>query len=229
MTARPAGRLVVAVTGASGAPYAVRVLQLLHARRDYEVHLVISHAGAVTLRQETGLSPADLHALADVTHRVGDIGASIASGSFHVDGMIVVPCSIKTLSAVATCDNGNLIARAADVCLKEGRPLLLMVRETPLHLGHLRLMTQAAEAGAIIAPPAPAFYALPATVHDIVDHTARRLLQRIGVPDSGPDAWAGLHDPGAPSRARLLALPNPEGLVNEHAEPAKRLDHSAGC
>jgi 4-hydroxy-3-polyprenylbenzoate decarboxylase len=227
MTARPAGRLVVAVTGASGAPYAVRVLQLLHARRDCEVHLVISHAGAVTLRQETGLIPADLHALADVTHRVSDIGAPIASGTFHVDGMIVAPCSIRTLSAVATCDNGNLIARAADVCLKEGRPLLLMVREMPLHIGHLRLMTQAAEAGAIIAPPVPAFYALPATVHDIVDHTARRMLQRIGVPDSGPDAWAGLHDTEAASRPCWPALPNAEGPVNEHTEPAKKLDHSA--
>ena len=223
-----AGRLIVAVTGASGAPYAVRVLQLLHARGDYEVHLVISHAGAVTLRQETGLSPADLRPLADVTHRVSDIGAPIASGTVNVDGMIVAPCSIKTLSAVATCDNGNLITRAADVCLKEGRPLLLMVREMPLHLGHLRLMTQAAEAGAIIAPPVPAFYTLPATVRDIVDHTARRMLQRIGVPDSGPDAWAGLRDSDASSRPNWLALPNAEGPVNEHTEPGKKLNHRAG-
>jgi 4-hydroxy-3-polyprenylbenzoate decarboxylase len=228
MTAKPAGRLIVAVTGASGAPYAVRVLQLLHARREYEVHLVISHAGAVTLRQETGLSPADLSALADVTHRVSDIGAPIASGTFRVDGMIVAPCSIRTLSAVATCDNGNLITRAADVCLKEGRPLLLMVREMPLHIGHLRLMTQAAEAGAIIAPPVPAFYTLPATVHDIVDHTARRMLQRIGVPDSGPEAWPGLNGQKAPSRLCWLAASTTEGPVHEPPEPGKKPDSSAG-
>ncbi|WP_372664522.1 UbiX family flavin prenyltransferase [Amycolatopsis kentuckyensis] len=124
-------------------------------------------------------------------HRPGEIGASIASGSFPVDAMLVAPCSIKTLSAIAWSYTDDLVSRAADVCLKEGRPLLLMVRETPLHVGHLRAMTAAAEAGAIIAPPVPAFYPNPATLDDVVDHTARRALARVGVTDLAPPAWNG--------------------------------------
>jgi len=197
-------RLIIAVTGASGGPYAVRILQLLRAVPDYEAHLIISSAGAVTLRQETQLKPADLATLATVTYRNSDIGAAIASGSFPTSGMIIAPCSIKTLGAVANCDTGTLITRAADVCLKEGRPLLLMVRETPLHRGHLRVMADAADAGAIIAPPMPAFYTRPASVAEIVDHTARRTLQRMGVPALAPEPWTGLpHDetPLAPSNS----------------------------
>jgi len=197
MMADQVRRLVVAVTGASGGHYAVRILQLLHAVPEYEVHLIISSAGAVTLRQETGLKPTDLSALATTTYRNSDIGAAIASGSFPTSGMIVAPCSIRTLAAVTNCDTGTLIVRAADVCLKEGRPLLLMVRETPLHKGHLRLMSAAADAGAIIAPPMPAFYTRPASVAEIIDYTARRTLQRIGVPALAPNPWTGLHHEGA--------------------------------
>ncbi|HEX4357691.1 MAG TPA: UbiX family flavin prenyltransferase [Pseudonocardia sp.] len=197
MSADHTRRLIVAVTGASGAPYAVHILKLLHSSPGYEAHLVISSAGAVTLRHETRLKPNDLSALAAVTYRNSDIGAAIASGSFPTGGMIVAPCSIRTLAAVANCDNSTLIARAADVCLKEGRPLLLMVRETPLHKGHLRLMAEAADAGAIIAPPVPAFYAQPRTIADLVDHTARRMLQRLGVSTLAPEPWSGLRNNGA--------------------------------
>jgi 4-hydroxy-3-polyprenylbenzoate decarboxylase len=196
-------RVVVAITGASGAAYGVRILELLAYRPDVEVHLVLSKAGAVTVRHECGLSPADLGKLVTVHHRPGEIGASIASGSFPVDAMLVAPCSIKTLSAIAWSYTDDLVSRAADVCLKEGRPLLLMVRETPLHLGHLRAMTAATEAGAIIAPPVPAFYPHPATVDDLVDHTARRALARVGLRELAPPAWQGdLNREGSGPRTR---------------------------
>lgn len=184
-------RIVVAVTGASGAAIGLRVLTLLHAHPGVETHLVVSKAGAVTLRHECGTSLAEVRALADVSYRTGDVGAAIASGSFAVDAMLVVPCSVKTLSAVANAYSDDLVSRAADVCLKEGRPLLLMVRETPLHLGHLRNMVAAAEAGAIIAPPVPAFYPRPASVDELVDHTARRALARVGLTDLAPAEWTG--------------------------------------
>ena len=184
-------RVVVGITGASGAIYGVRVLQILRETADVETHLVVSPAGAMTLRHECGLTPARTRALADVVHRPGDIGASIASGSFRVDAMVVAPCSIKTLSAIANSYTDDLITRAADVCLKEGRPLLLMVRETPLHVGHLRVMTDAASAGAIIAPPVPAFYTRPQTVADIVDQSVRRALSRVGFSDLSPREWTG--------------------------------------
>ncbi|AEA27181.1 3-octaprenyl-4-hydroxybenzoate carboxy-lyase [Pseudonocardia dioxanivorans CB1190] len=188
-------RVVVAMTGASGAVYGVRTLQLLHDTGGVETHLVVSHAAALTLRHECDLDVRGLEKLADVVHRPSAIGAPIASGSFGVHAMLVVPCSIKTLSAVAHCHADDLIARSADVCLKEGRPLLLMVRETPLHLGHLRTMTAAAEAGAIVMPPVPAFYARPQTLDDVVDHTVRRALARVGVPDVAPPEWDGRIDP----------------------------------
>jgi 4-hydroxy-3-polyprenylbenzoate decarboxylase len=183
--------VVVAITGATGAGYGVRMMELLSSRPDVEVHLVLSKAGVVTLRHECGISPAELGKLATVQHRPGEIGAAIASGSFPVDAMLVAPCSVKTLSAIAYGQTGDLISRAADVCLKEGRPLLLLVRETPLHLGHLRAMTAAAEAGAIIAPPVPAFYPHPASVDDLVDHTARRALARVGLRELAPEPWQG--------------------------------------
>jgi len=185
-------RIIIAMTGASGAPYGVRLLQLLHGMPDVETHLIVSHAAVLTVKQECDLNIRQIESLADVVHKPSAIGASIASGSYPVEAMIVAPCSIKTLSAVANCYTDNLVARAADVCLKEGRPLVLLVRETPLHLGHLRAMTAAAEAGAIIAPPVPAFYSRPTSVDDIVDQTARRVLARIGLPDMAPIPWLGL-------------------------------------
>lgn len=203
-------RVVVALTGASGAAYGVRILQLLRdAPVPIETHLVVSHSAALTLGQECGLGVRDVHALADRVHKVAAVGAEIASGSFSVDAMLVAPCSIKTLSAIAHSYSHDLISRSADVQLKEGRPLLLMVRETPLHLGHLRAMTAAAEAGAVIMPPVPAMYARPGTVDDIVDHTARRALQRVGVPVDGPPEWAG-----------LVPAVSGRPLNGTHAEPA---------
>lgn len=187
-------RVVVGITGASGVAYGVRVLELLSDEPDIETHAVISSSGALTLRHEVGRSVKDVLALAEVVHRPADIGAAIASGSFQTAGMVVAPCSIKTLSAIANCFSDNLISRAADVTLKEGRPLVLMVRETPLHLGHLRLMTAAAEAGAVIAPPVPALYNRPASVAELVDHSARRVLERLGVHVGGRE-WCGLQEP----------------------------------
>lgn len=215
-------RIIIAMTGASGAPYGVRLLQLLHGVPDVETHLILSHAAALTVKQECELDIGQIESLADVVHKNSAIGTSIASGSYPVDAMIVAPCSIKTLSAVANCYADNLVTRAADVCLKEGRPLVLMVRETPLHLGHLRAMTAAAEAGAIIAPPVPAFYSRPTSVDEIVDHTARRMLVRIGMTELAPKAWVGLsrgsdreksdqrHSP-PPSRADQTLPPAPDG------------------
>jgi 4-hydroxy-3-polyprenylbenzoate decarboxylase len=183
--------IIVAITGASGAVYGLRMLTLLRDQPDVETHLIVSRAGGMTLRHECGVSVREAEALADVTYRPGDVGAAIASGSFPADAMVVAPCSIKTLSAIAHTYADDLISRAADVCLKEGRPLLLLVRETPLHLGHLRTMTAAAEAGAIIAPPVPAFYAQPVSIEEMVDHTARRALARVGVREVAPKPWQG--------------------------------------
>jgi 4-hydroxy-3-polyprenylbenzoate decarboxylase len=187
-------RIVVAMTGASGAPYGVRMLRLLRETPDVETHLVISRAAAMTIRHECDLDVRAVEKLADVVHKPSAVGATIASGSFPVHAMLVVPCSIKTLSAIANCYSDDLVSRAADVCLKEGRHLLLMVRETPLHVGHLRAMTAAAEAGAIVMPPVPAFYARPASVDELVDHTVRRALARVGVPGVAPEAWDGQLD-----------------------------------
>jgi 4-hydroxy-3-polyprenylbenzoate decarboxylase len=184
-------RVVLGITGASGAAFGLRVLTLLRDAPDVETHLVVSRAGAVTLRYECDVTLAEVRAMADVSYRAGDIGAAIASGSFPVDAMIVAPCSIKTLSAIALGYTDDLVSRAADVCLKEGRPLLLMVRETPLHLGHLRTMVAATEAGAIIAPPVPAFYPRPKTIDDMIDHSARRALARVGLTELAPAAWQG--------------------------------------
>jgi 4-hydroxy-3-polyprenylbenzoate decarboxylase len=187
-------RVVLGITGASGAAFGLRVLTLLREAPGVETHLVVSRAGAVTLRYECDVSIAEVRAMADVSYRTGDIGAAIASGSFPVDAMIVAPCSIKTLSAIALSYTDDLVSRAADVCLKEGRPLLLMVRETPLHLGHLRTMVAATEAGAIIAPPVPAFYPRPRTIDDMIDHSARRALARVGLTELAPAAWQGERD-----------------------------------
>lgn len=187
-----AQRLVVALTGASGQILGIRLLQVLREMPEVETHLVVSAAARATIVQETDWQPADVLALADVVYRPGDIGAAIASGSFQTMGMVVVPCSIKTLSAIAHSYAADLVSRAADVTLKEGRPLLLVVRETPLHLGHLRLMAQAAELGAIIFPPVPAFYQRPQTVEDIVDALVGRILVRMGIPTRLLREWKGM-------------------------------------
>jgi 4-hydroxy-3-polyprenylbenzoate decarboxylase len=193
MNSTLARRLVVAISGASGAIYGVRLLETLRAHHpDVEVHLVCSRAGASTIKEETQYTIEAVEQLAHVVHRSTNIGASIASGSFLTMGMIVAPCSIKTLSAIAHSYTGDLTSRAADVILKEGRPLLLMVRETPLHLGHIRLMAAAAENGAIIAPPVPAFYQHPESLDDVIDHSIKRGLDRIGLPTAGRREWHGL-------------------------------------
>jgi 4-hydroxy-3-polyprenylbenzoate decarboxylase len=170
----------------------VRLLEVLAQINGIETHLVVSPAARLTIRDETGRSVKDVEALADVVYKPQDVGAAIASGSFPTGGMVVVPCSIKTLSAVAHSFAGDLLARAADVTLKEGRPLLLVVRETPLHLGHLRLMVQAAEIGAIIFPPVPAFYARLSSVEEMVDNTVGRVLARLGIDNELYMKWEGL-------------------------------------
>jgi 4-hydroxy-3-polyprenylbenzoate decarboxylase len=185
-------RLVVGISGASGAILAVRLLEVLAHMDKIETHLVVSPAARLTIRDETGRSVKDVEALADVVYKPQDVGAAIASGSFPTGGMVIVPCSIKTLSAVAHSFAGDLLARAADVTLKEGRPLLLVVRETPLHLGHLRLMVQAAEIGAIIFPPVPAFYARLSSVEEMVDNTVGRALARLGIDNDLYTKWKGL-------------------------------------
>ena len=183
-------RFILAITGASGAVYGLRMLQVLQ-NLDAEVHLIISQMGAQVLESETGQKSEDVRQMAAFSYRPTDLAASIASGSFHIDGMLVVPCSIKTLSGIANSYAENLVQRAADVCLKEGRPLLLAVRETPLHLGHIRLMEKAAQAGAVIFPPNPAFYNHPETIEQVVDETVGRMLSRLWVQNSLYQPWDG--------------------------------------
>ena len=180
MTKSDRPRLVVGVSGASGVTYGLRVLDACR-ELGVESHLVLSRAAALTIAQETELSVAEVQARAEVAHRVGDVGASIASGSFPTLGMIVAPCSVRTMSEVATGVTSSLLTRAADVTLKERRPLVLMVRETPLHLGHLRTMVKLAEMGAVIAPPLPAFYARPASLEEMVDQSVGRALDLFGL------------------------------------------------
>lgn len=184
-------RIVIGITGASGACYGVRALELLQQQPDVETHLIVSRGGIITLKHECGLTLKQVQDMADVSYRSSDIGAAIASGSFAVDAMVVMPCSVKTLSGIAYGYADDLIVRAADVCLKEGRPLLLLVRETPLHNGHLTTLIRASDAGAIIAPPVPAFYAHPQTIDDIIDHTVRRSLSRVGLRELRPAEWSG--------------------------------------
>ena len=182
-------RLILGISGASGVILGIRALELMCQFEEIETHLVISPAAKLTISAETDWKFPDVIDLADVVHNYNDIGAAIASGSFKTMGMIVIPCSIKTLSAIANSYADNLLARAADVTLKEGRPLLLVVRETPLHRGHIRLMDQAAEAGAVIFPPVPAFYAKPQSVDEIVDNLVGRVLARIGIQNDQYFKW----------------------------------------
>ena len=181
-------RLVVGISGASGVIYGLRVLDACK-ELGVETHLVLSKAAALTVAQETKLTLAEVQARAEVSHKPGDIGASIASGSFPTLGMIIAPCSVRTMSEIATGVTSSLLTRAADVTLKERRTLVLMVRETPLHLGHLRTMVKLAEMGAVIAPPLPAFYARPQTLEDLVDQSVGRALDAFGLSWSRVRRW----------------------------------------
>ncbi len=183
-------RLVVAITGASGTIYGIRLLEKLCRSPKVELHLVISRAGERTLFMETRRKPAEVRTLAHCWYPVDDIGASLASGSYPTDAMVVAPCSIHTMSAIAAGISSNLLLRAADVALKERRKLILMVRETPLHLGHLRTMAALTEMGAIIAPPIPAFYTQPQTVGELVDQTVDRVLDLLGLPAEDARRWS---------------------------------------
>jgi 4-hydroxy-3-polyprenylbenzoate decarboxylase len=181
-------RLVVGISGASGVILGIRLLEYLRAT-EVETHLVVSPAARATILQETDWQVDDVLALSSVNYRFSDIGAAIASGSFITHGMVVVPCSIKTLSAIANSYTADLLSRAADVNLKEGRPLILVVRETPLHPGHLNLMRQAAEAGAVIFPPVPAFYDRPKSLEQMVDQMVGRILARLGIENDLYQKW----------------------------------------
>ena len=185
-------RIIIGISGASGIIYATRMLEVLSRISDCETHLVISNGAKLAISQESDLSVKEIEALADVVHKDHNLGASIASGSFKTDGMVIVPCSMKTLSAVANSYGENLLTRAADVVLKERRPLILVPREMPLHAGHCRLLHEAALIGAIIAPPVPAFYNRPQTVDDIVNDTVGRLLDLLGVDNDLCKRWEGL-------------------------------------
>lgn len=184
-------RIIVAITGASGAIYGIRTLQVLQEMPDVETHLVITAGARATIGYETEYSLEDVRSLADVVHGDQNLGSTIASGSFLTAGMVVAPCSIKTLSGIANSYNENLVVRAADVVLKERRPLVLLVRETPLHIGHLRLMTRAAEMGAVLLPPVPSFYHLPTSIEDIVDHTVGKTLDQFGMDAELFPRWSG--------------------------------------
>lgn len=185
-------KIVVGISGASGAIYGWRLLEKLRSRAGVEVHLILTRSGEKTLFLETGKSTTDIKALADFYYPVEDISARLASGSYRIDAMVVAPCSIHTMSAIAAGISSNLLIRAADVTLKERRRLVLMVRETPFHLGHLRNMTALAEMGAIIAPPIPGFYHNPQTLMDAVDHSVDRVLDLIGLPGEDAARWEGV-------------------------------------
>jgi 4-hydroxy-3-polyprenylbenzoate decarboxylase len=189
-------RLIVAITGASGIVYGVRALQILRAVPDVETHLILSPAAIRTAMDEIDMDADAIRALADVVHGHRDIGAAISSGSFLTAGMLVAPCSVKTLSGIANSYDEELIVRAADVCLKERRRVVLLFRETPLHAGHIALMEQATRAGAIVMPPVPAFYARPRTIQDIVDQTVGRALDLFDINLSLVRRWR--EDDGAP-------------------------------
>ena len=195
-------RLVIGISGASGAIYGARLLELLRPL-PVESHLVMSRSAEVTLALETGLKPADLRVRADVVHAVGDLAAPISSGSFATIGMIVAPCSVRSMAEIATGATTTLLTRAADVALKERRRLVLLVRETPLHTGHLRTMTALSEMGAVIAPPVPAFYAKPQTIEEMVDHTLGRILDLFGLDAGTVRRWGEPAEAGArPLRAK---------------------------
>jgi 4-hydroxy-3-polyprenylbenzoate decarboxylase len=183
---------VVGISGSSGAVYGARLVEVLSTMTEVETHVVISDGARATIQYETKYAVDDVLGMADVVYQNRELGAAIASGTFLTAGMVVAPCSIKTLSGVANSYADNLITRAADVCLKERRKLVLLVRETPLHAGHLRLMSQATEAGAVILPPVPGFYVRPETIDDIVDHTVTKVLDQFGLDPGLIERWSGL-------------------------------------
>ncbi len=186
-------RLIVALTGATGAVYGVRILELLRPLADWETHLIVSRAGLMNLHHELGMKKAQVQALADVNHDVDDIAAAVASGAFRVEGMVIAPCSMKTLAAVAHGFGDNLISRAADVTLKERRPLVLVPRETPLNLAHLRNMAAVTEMGGIVFPPLPAFYGRDKTLAEMIDESVGRILGFFGIEIDGlVEVWRGL-------------------------------------
>jgi len=184
-------RLIIAITGASGTAYGVRLLQVLQAT-DIETHIVLTDSAKLTMAAETDFQPAQVQALADVVHASKNVGATIASGSFVTLGMVIAPCSINTLSEIAWGITGNLISRAADVTLKERRRLILLTRETPLHAGHLKSMLQVTQNGAIVMPPVPALYIKPKSIDDIIDHTVGRILDLLGLDTDLVQRWNGL-------------------------------------
>jgi 4-hydroxy-3-polyprenylbenzoate decarboxylase len=184
--------LVVGITGASGAVYGIRLLEVLSSIKNVETHLIVSEAAEEIIKYETGRSTEDVKELASFSYNIRDIGAQISSGSFKTDGMIVAPCTVKTMSAIANSYSENLLVRVGDVTIKERRRLLLLVRETPLHLGHLRNMERLCEMGAIIMPPAPAFYHRPQTIQDIVDHTVGKMLDIFGIEHTLFQRWPGI-------------------------------------
>src|SRR5690242_10147908 len=191
-----ANQLIVGITGATGVVYGIRILERLRERRDWETHAVVSEAGALTAFHELGMKRKDIEKLATVAYQPRDIGAAIASGSFMTQGMVIAPCSMKTLSAVANAYGEDLIARAADVVLKERRRLVLVPRETPLNLAHLRNMIAVTEMGGIVMPPMPAFYAMPKTIDDLVDHTVGRIMDLFGVETKKVKRWKGMKGAG---------------------------------
>lgn len=184
-------RLVVGISGASGVIYGIRILEILNEIETVETHLILTNAAKQTIGMETDFSASQIEELADYTYPIKDISAGPASGTFPCDGMVIAPCSIRTLSAVANSYSSDLLTRTADVTLKEKRPLVLMVRETPLHLGHLRLMQQVAETGGVIFPPVPAFYNKHRDLDEVISHTAKRTLEQAGIVVEGMDRWAG--------------------------------------
>jgi flavin prenyltransferase len=186
-------RLIIAITGATGAVYGVRLLQVLRDATDVETHLMVSDAGVLNLHQELDMNRKEVEALAHVAYNVRDVGAAIASGSFQTDGMIVAPCSMKSLAAIAHGLSDNLIARSADVVLKERRRLVLMVRETPFNLAHLRNMTAVTEMGGIVFPPLPGFYHRPQSIAEMVDHTVGRVLDLFSIPHALTPRWQGMN------------------------------------
>jgi len=184
--------LIVGITGASGAIYGIRLLEVLSSMKNVETHLIVSEPAEAIIKYETGRSIEDVKELASFSYDIRDVGARIASGSFKTDGMIVAPCTVKTMSAIANSYSENLLVRAGDVTIKERRRLLLLVRETPLHIGHLRNMERLCEMGAIIMPPAPAFYHKPQTVQDIVDYTVGKMLDLFGIEQTLFQRWPGI-------------------------------------
>lgn len=188
---RPVKKIIVGISGASGVIYGVRLLEKLREAEDVETHLVMSQIAQMNLKFETDWKPADVLALSDVTYKNTDLAAAISSGSFRTHGMVIAACSMKTLSGVVHSYADNLLTRAADVCLKERRPLILMPRETPLHAGHCKLIHEAAMLGAIIAPPMPAMYARPATIDDLIDHSVGRMMDLLDVESDFVRRWRG--------------------------------------